>query len=141
MRRFLILLTLLCCMAPAMAQEIQGSVDKDTVTVGIQFKLTYVVKGAAPQEVVPGFDKKKLKIVGGPLIRPVTEKHANGDEKYLTVIYVLAAQTPGTISIPAARFVINGKKFKSNALSVTAVKAPEEHDEFDDFLKNLEKAD
>lgn len=108
------------------AQEVEFRANaKSAVQVGEQFRVTYSVNSQASNFSGPAFDG--FRILGGP--NPSTNQSyqiINGkvSQSYeQTYTYYLQATREGSFDIPPASVSVGGKKYESNAFTITVSQA------------------
>lgn len=119
--RYILLLCVLCRTA-AYGQEVTvtASASPSTVTAGEPFEIRFTVNGQAERFTPPPFDGFRL--VSGPN-QSTSMRSVNGKTTMnMSLGYYLIAEKEGAYTIQPAEVEVNGKTYRSNALSITVQK-------------------
>ena len=97
-----------------------GSINKNTVTTGEQFQLTYTLNTSGNR--FQGPDLKDFYVLGGPNQGSQIQIVNGNYSQSLSFTYYLQAKSEGTFKVGFASIDADGKRIQSNGLIVTVVK-------------------
>ena len=102
------------------AQKFTATVNRNTVSVGENFKLTYSLNDRAEQYMGPNFSD--FRVLSGPN-QSTSMSVSNGQMSSSTSFsYILSPIREGQFTIPAATIRANGSEFQSNTIDITVTK-------------------
>jgi len=119
------LLFAMCTWSAAAQINVQLKADIEPVTAGQEFRLIVTTEGALPEavkfETVPN-----LVIDRSPSSQSRSTSNINGRiSEHVMLHYIATIRNPSTIEVPAATVTANGKPYKTNPLTITAVEKVE----------------
>src|SRR6185436_5022806 len=119
-RDFFMMLAGILFHANVFAQSLSASIDKNPVTVGDQFQVTFTLNSGGSNFQGPSFSD--FFVLSGP--NPSTSMNIiNGSiSQSQSFTYYLQAKSEGTFKIGAAYINCNGKKLESPPFTITVVK-------------------
>lgn len=120
MKALVVILCSLLSLPPALAQEFVAGVNKNTVSVGERFQLSYTLKANGKHFTPPSLGQ--FLVLSGPN-QSSNMQWVNGSfSSSLSYSYILQASHEGTFTIEPATISVNGKTLTSNPVTVTVMK-------------------
>ena len=121
MRYLIIIISMVCATAVAVAQTLTGSAPSQ-VAVGEQFRLTYTVNTQNVSDFRAGNIPDALEVLIGPnrsmqSSYQIINGHTSSSSS-ITYTYIVVASKNGTFTIPPATVVVDGKNISSNSLTI-----------------------
>jgi len=113
MKRIVYILWIVLSSCFAYAQKLNGTLDRNPVTIGVPFQLTYSLD--AQGSGFKGPNLNDFDVLSGP--NPMSmQQNINGVQSFnLSFTYYLSAKKEGKFSIGTAGINSGGKKIESNA--------------------------
>ncbi len=121
---FTCIITLIISIHPLFSQEFRATVNRNPVSAGERFQVTYTFEGDGSNFQGPSF--KDFTYIGGPSQSQSIQIINGRMTKSLSYSYVLLAGNPGTYTIPAASILVDGKKIYSNTITLNVVKSQQD---------------
>lgn len=119
----IILCLLLLTVAASMAQSLKAEISSSKVSLNESFQIDYILDGANGSINPPDF--KSFTLLSGPSTSQNYQMINGTVSQSITYSYILSPQKKGRFTIDGAIAVANGRKIKSNALTIDVVDGPQ----------------
>lgn len=123
MRKYLVILTfaLLILGIDLSAQSFSAAVDRNPMSLGDQFQVTFTLSGEGHSFRPPSFEN--FNFLGGPAQSQSYRSDSRGNmERTIAFTYYLQAAKEGTFTIESATIISGGKTIKSNPIKIVVKK-------------------
>ncbi|MCX7737262.1 MAG: BatD family protein [Candidatus Kapabacteria bacterium] len=106
------------------SQNFTASVERNQLTVGETFQVSFSLSNAEGKEFkAPSF--KGFSVLSGPNTSQSFQWGTGGSSRTVTYSYILRADMEGKFTIEPASITVDGKRINSNSITITVVKGSE----------------
>ncbi len=116
---FVIIVVFAIFASEALAAEFTASVNKNPVSEGERFQITFTIEGSGSNFDPPSF--RNFRVLSGPSTSQSMQMINGNITRSISYSYVLQADKQGEFEIGPASIVSNGKKLKTNTINMKVV--------------------